>query len=268
MIEKFLAEYSQPYRRVSPLYSRETRTLQFHMTDPYFTPSMVDDLLALIEGIRPYTLERDGDGLVIEYVLFRSVHEDFSYGGDLSFFVDATAAYLQAYSDKCVRLIHMYHHLPAVTISVVSGKMLGAGFEAALASDLMLACEGTEASFPEAAFGMYPGHGGVLFLRRALTPAVVASMVQGRRTLSYAELVDTGLAIPTGSRDMRGVSGILNGMRSRPLNTKRSLLIQPKVSGPDLKALADGWVQSNRLLTDRQRRAMKVIAKRQARKLK
>jgi len=49
----------------------------------------------------------------------------------------------------------------AMSIAMIEGTALGGGFEAALAHHFVLAQKGAEFGFPEIAFNLFPGMGGV-----------------------------------------------------------------------------------------------------------
>lgn len=84
---------------------------------------------------------------------------------------------------------------PAITISVVQGYAVGAGFQLALATDLMVVADDVQLVMKESAFGLVPDLAGThplvaaLGYRRALEVCLTA------RPVGAAEAVATGLAV-------------------------------------------------------------------------
>ena len=83
--------------------------------------------------------------------------------------------------------------VPLVTISLIRGNALGAGFEGALSCDYIVAEKNVQLGFPEVIFNMFPGMGAYSFLARRLDPARVERMILNGRIYSAEELYDMGL---------------------------------------------------------------------------
>ena len=98
----------------------------------------------------------------------------FSLGGDLATFSSAAIRKrarddLRRYAYACIDVMYGLttgFDLPIVTLSAVRGQCLGGGFEGALATDFLIAEEGSKLGVPEIGFNTFPGMGAVSFLNR------------------------------------------------------------------------------------------------------
>lgn len=137
----------------------------------------------------------------IHYAVMRSEHPDyFSLGGDLNHFRECIrlrdAEALRAYAMLCVDLVYDWAtklNRQATTVSLVQGRALGGGFEAALASDFLIAEEQAEFGFPETLFGLFPCTGGMSLLARRIGVQAAEHMMSDARIYSAAQLKDMGI---------------------------------------------------------------------------
>ena len=125
----------------------------------------------------------------------------FSLGGDLGFFQDCIkngdSSSLESYANLAIDAI--WGSITGgkdprkISVALVQGEAQGGGFEAALASHLLIAERGAAFGFPEALFGLFPGMGAKPLLT-ARTNAAAANMIIGsaRRFLAE-ELFDLGV---------------------------------------------------------------------------
>lgn len=200
---------------------------------------LLADLLALGEHVEHLGREAP------EFLVYRSGHPSiFSLGGHLSYFSScieqSDLAGLEDYALRAVDAIWMAMtgcgapH--TTTISLVEGEAQGGGFEAALATHLLAAEEGTKFGFPEALFGLFPGMGGLELLKARGGAELVESLVSGARKVAAEELYELGvvdfLAKPKKGaalvRDLcaNGSTSLAQSARSRFSGIKKSQLIE------------------------------------------
>lgn len=122
----------------------------------------------------------------------------FSLGGDLALFQSTIASQdyktLTQYAEDCVIGLYNHIHTPeTVTISLLEGDALGAGFETALSSDIVIAECGIRAGFPEILFNLVPGHGAYYLLARRIGPQAAEKMIRDGKVHSAEELHALGL---------------------------------------------------------------------------
>ncbi|MDO8413329.1 MAG: crotonase/enoyl-CoA hydratase family protein [Gallionellaceae bacterium] len=86
-----------------------------------------------------------------------------------------------------------HYNLPVITISLMQGDALGAGLEAALTSDIIIAERSSRAGFPEILFNLIPGHGAYSLAARKLGAAAAEKMILGGKIYSAEELHELGL---------------------------------------------------------------------------
>lgn len=137
----------------------------------------------------------------VNYHVFSSdIPEIFSLGGDLAYFCQCALGQnrdaLTQYAHESIEVVYKTatnYQLPITTISLVKGLALGGGFEAALASNYIIAEEQSSFSFPEVRFGLFPGMGAYTFLRQRVAPRVAEEIIYDANTYSARELLDMGV---------------------------------------------------------------------------
>ena len=183
-------EYDQEARAVWMNYKADA--------PPCFTPQTLKDMAATRKSLQDLFAWGLTERWPIRYFVICSNKPGVNgLGGDLATFaasirnkdIDA----LLAYAHVCVDLIHSLSQgldLPIVTLSAVHGQCLGGAFEAALASDFILAEETANFGVPEVSFNTFPGMGAVSLLTRRLGSALAQSMISEGRVYSGRELYD------------------------------------------------------------------------------
>ena len=83
-------------------------------------------------------------------------------------------------------------------IAAVHGYALGGGLELALCCDLIIAEPDAQLGLPEARLGLLPGGGGTQRLPRLIGAVRTAELLMTGRSMSGAEAVSLGLALPLG----------------------------------------------------------------------
>jgi DSF synthase len=177
----------------STLWSFMTPTVR-----PSFNPAMLRDLQAWQQEIRrAFNSETDP----LKYVVLGSRYPGaFNLGGDLEFVADRADAHdlgaLISYGNTCVDVLYQNMislDLPIVTIALIQGDAIGGGFESALSFDVLVAERTARFSFPEQAFGMFPGVGAHSILTRRLNAAQAERLMLSGRTYTAEEMYDLGL---------------------------------------------------------------------------
>lgn len=155
--------------------------------------------------------------------------------------VAAPAAAGAAIIEEFQRGFAWWRDSPAVTISVVQGFAVGAGFQLALATDLMVVAEDVQLVMKESSFGLVPDLTGThplvsaLGYRRALEVCLTA------RPIGAAEAVATGLAVrsaPVG--DLAAAAGELAAaIASLPPGTASAT--KQLLAGAPLRSPQEQW---------------------------
>ena len=118
----------------------------------------------------------EGKGWGVRYVILASVTPGvFNFGGDLALFIrclkENDPETLRRYAKNCIDVLYAHavgFNLPITTISLVQGDALGGGFEAALASDILVSEKQAQFGFPEVMFNLFPGMGAYNLLQRRI----------------------------------------------------------------------------------------------------
>lgn len=121
----------------------------------------------------------------------------YNLGGDLKTFAAAIRAQdlalLRKYAHACVDLVDSLLRgldLPIVIVSAIHGQCYGGAFEAALATDYILAEEDARFAFPEVGFNTFPGMGAVSLLTRKLGAAMASSIILEGKVYGGREMYD------------------------------------------------------------------------------
>ena len=137
----------------------------------------------------------------VNYAVMRSGHPDyFSLGGDLRLFraciQNRDREALFGYSKLCLEVMHALSagaNPGMSTISLVQGRALGGGFEAALAADCLIAEEQSTFGFPEITFGLFPCTGAMSLLMRRMPVHQAQRLMTSGKVYSAYELHAMGL---------------------------------------------------------------------------
>lgn len=187
------------YENLEVWHDADTQAVWWSMAvkpRPCFTTGLVHDIMSFQQS-----LAKKFDPEQIRYVVFASSSNGvFSFGGDLLLFRELIGRQdvkqLTAYADDCVTILYDHHRtigLPVTSISLIQGDALGAGFESALAADVVIAERGAKMGFPETLFNLVPGHGAFNLLSRRVGTRMAKEMILGGRLYSATELHEMGL---------------------------------------------------------------------------
>ncbi|MFK0118983.1 enoyl-CoA hydratase/isomerase family protein [Streptomyces sp. NPDC090994] len=130
-----------------------------HGTDPTLGTAVVDDLLALLDGLH--------DRPDVRALVLSSAGDDFCSGADRTEYQaaladDPTDAGLRRLLDKAQRLCRALEECHAVTIARLHGKVIGAGLALAVYCDLRAGADNCRFRMPEVGLGLPPAWGGAM----------------------------------------------------------------------------------------------------------
>jgi len=167
------------YNQLELEFDSELATLFSWMTPaprPCFNPVLLEEIQRCEQALELHQGHFHDAGRLerVNYIVFGSRTPGvFNLGGDLGMFIEAIMRkdrdLLTYYAHLCVD--NQYRRATGfgagiTTISLLQGKALGGGFEAALATDVIIAERSTTVSFPEILFNLFPGMGALSFLGR------------------------------------------------------------------------------------------------------
>ncbi|NIR31900.1 MAG: enoyl-CoA hydratase [Gammaproteobacteria bacterium] len=273
----------QPYQQIITRYDEEQKIAWclWSPTDrPCFTTAVLHDIHRFQIGIEAQVrreLMEHGESS-IDYVVFGSnLPSVYSFGGDLSLFVECIRAgdraALERYMRVCCNPISwvLTQDLPVTSIALVQGIAFGAGFEAALGCDVIIAERGAELGFPEALFNMFPGMGGYNLLARALGVRRAERMLLEARTHPAPELKELGL-IDVVAEEGCGEAAVFDYARKhrRTQNAQRALARARRCVSPvtreELWQVAEVWLDAAMRLTERELKTMERLVRAQVKK--
>jgi len=171
---------------------------------PCFTPDLLRDLRATHDALMHDDDQLTSGRQLMQDIRFQvlgsSVPGVFSLGGDLDLFRHLIKTRdrdgLLAYGTACIDMVYKHaisYHRPITTISLVQGDAIGGGFEAALASNLIIAERATQMGCPEVLFNLFPGMGAFSLLARRVSLAQAERIVMSGRLYTAAELYEMGV---------------------------------------------------------------------------
>ncbi|REG51002.1 enoyl-CoA hydratase/carnithine racemase [Paraburkholderia sp. BL6669N2] len=113
---------------------------------------LVDELAAAVTAIE----SSDARAVVL-----RSEGNDFSFGGDILEWPDATVHELRARFEHYMSVFNRFERLPMPVIAAVHGLCFGGGLELALRADVIFAAESATFGHPEQTLGIVTVLGGI-----------------------------------------------------------------------------------------------------------
>ncbi|MBO9581843.1 MAG: enoyl-CoA hydratase/isomerase family protein [Sphingobium sp.] len=256
----------------------ETATLWAFMTprgEPKYTPSMLRDLRRWQVEAKKAHDEKIVD---LRYLVLGCRYPGaFNLGGDLEHVAALVAERdldgLEAYGNACVDILYnnlQALDLPAVTIALIQGDVVGGGLESALSFNVLIAERDARFSLPENAFGMFPGVGAHSLLTRKVGAAQAERLMFSGKVYTAEEMYDMGLvhilAEPGEGEaaarnyiraNARRMNGQLGGYRAaRQVNP---------VTLEELRAIVRIWAETGMNLSDSQLKMMRRLAVKQVR---
>ena len=133
-----------------------------------FGRELVTDLVAALEEAR---------GAGVRALLVRADGDVFSGGADVHVFDGLAPEGARAFARELIAITHAVEHMPFPTIASVHGLCLTAGFELALACDMILAAESARFGLVEIVVGVTPFMGGTQRVAERAGPARARELV-------------------------------------------------------------------------------------------
>jgi 2-oxoglutaroyl-CoA hydrolase len=136
----------------------------------------------------------------VHYVVLTGAGENFTAGGDIAAFLDATPEHLS----RLAWNVAAPERFPKPVIAKLRGYCLGVGLELALACDFRVAADDVQLGLPEVGLGMIPGSGGTQRLARLVGLGRAKDVVMRRRRITAEEALAWGLVsevVPAGELD-------------------------------------------------------------------
>ena len=271
------------YEQLEPHFEPEMGVLWAIMSPtarPSFGSKLLLELRAFIEGIIQSRGRQIHQGQVypINYAILASkVPGIFNLGGDLTLFRSAILnqdrAQLEKYASMCVEDLYPWNRnfdLPITTISLVQGTALGGGFEAALASSIVIAEESCKMGFPEVLFNLFPGMGAYSFLQRKVGRRITEEIILSGNTYTARQLYDWGI-VDVITADGTGEAAVANFVRKhgRGSNGRRAFERLRRdfeaVTKEELVHITGVWVEAAMRLTERDLKMMDRLIRAQER---
>ncbi|MCU7876305.1 MAG: enoyl-CoA hydratase/isomerase family protein [Candidatus Thiodiazotropha sp. (ex Lucinoma borealis)] len=260
-------------------YDESYKTLTFAMDPgaiPCFSYNLLKDInkfqLKMTDFLSSKEVKSD-----VDFLVFGSdVPGVFNLGGDLKFFVDMITSgdrqTLQSYAELSIDVLYAnFINLNANvrTISLVTGTALGAGFEAALSSDYIVAEAGSMFKFPEVVFNMFPGMGAYSFLARRISPALVERMIVNAEGYTAEDLYEMGIVdvIADPGEGEMALRSFIKRLKKSSITRQSVLKMRNRVlplEKQELLDIAHDWVDAAFSLSDRDISAMSRLVRAQS----
>jgi DSF synthase len=250
--------------------------------DPKSRPCFTFELLAELrhfQSLLERLAEKGGeDARSVRYVILASrTRGVFNYGGDLALFsrcvTNNDPDTLRKYATACIDVLYPHavgFHLPVTTISLVQGDALGGGFEAALASDVLIAERTAQMGFPEVLFNLFPGMGAYNLLDRRMGMLRAERMILNGKIYRAEELHPEGV-VDVLAEDGRGENALYDfivGNNGRSNAYESVLQVRRKLRPlryEHLQEVVELWVEAAMRIGPRDIRKMERLARAQER---
>ena len=106
-------------------------------------------------------IQRISTDPAIRVALVRSEGPDFSFGGDITNWLDITPQQMAGNITGALQLFNAFEQMPVPVVAMVQGRCMGGGFELALRADVIIATESAEFCHTEQSLAVITFLGGV-----------------------------------------------------------------------------------------------------------
>lgn len=189
---------------------------------------------------------------------------------------DRERAALRRYAHGCCELgftnaTGLGFDLPLISVALVQGDALGAGFEAALSANLIVAERSATFGLPEILFNLFPGMGAYTFLTRRIAAGIAERMIMSGELYTAEQLHALGV-IDVLAPDGHGLDAFYDfigrgGKRHTALRALyRARQLVGGVSFEEMTRIADLWVEAALKLDEAGLRRMLRLAAAQDRR--
>lgn len=244
----------------------------------HFSLPLLHDLRAVGQALQAGASHWNDSGRLetVNYAVMRSAHPDyFSLGGDLRLFraciLNGDRDGLRNYSRLCLEVMHAWGsrtNPELSTVSLVQGRALGGGFEAALAADYLIAEEQSTFGFPEIMFGLFPCTGAMSLLLRRVPVCQAQRMMTSGKVYAASELQQMGLVDEVCAQG-DGVAAVQRYLarhtrqRAARLTVRRAMERVAPLNRAELLQVVDDWVDLALALTPSELRVMDMLIRMQ-----
>ncbi|WP_301102387.1 crotonase/enoyl-CoA hydratase family protein [Propionivibrio sp.] len=247
---------------------------------PCFTKELLEDFQQHHKDIERSggSLLADGGMQEIRYSVLASLTPGvFNLGGQLALFRQLISnkdrETLLHYATKCIdafmtRLNHF--NLPLATISLIQGDALGGGFEAALASDIIIAERSSQMGFPEILFNLFPGMGAYSLVARKVGTRIAEKLILSGKIYSAEELHAMGV-VDFIAEDGEGEQAVHDWVKKQERRSIGFIAVQKArhrfnpISYQELMDITTIWVDSALKLSERDLKVMERFVRAQER---
>lgn len=279
----FNTELFRNYEQVTTRFDKCYEALWTFMTQenrvPNANPELMEDLYNHHNEITKTGgyVESDNERTKIRYAILASSKPDyFQMGGDLALMANAVRnkdrESLTKYANFSLEVIAQRlfsFNLPNIlTISLVQGKTLGAGIEAALTSDIVIAERHSTFSFPEILFNMFPGMGAHSILSRKIGMQATNKMIVEATEFTAQQFYDMGLIdilVETGQGEQEVYKFIERHKNKSAglLSIHKAKKIVNAITREELFSIVDLWVDNALSLSERDLKLMGMFIRSQ-----
>ena len=251
-------------------------TMKRNSTQPAhnFSLPLLHEMREVGRGLQAGASHWQHDGRIepVSYAVMRSGHPDyFSLGGDLRLFRNCIQnrdrESLFGYSRLCLEVMHALSagaNPDMSTISLVQGRALGGGFEAALAADCLIAEEQSTFGFPEITFGLFPCTGAMSLLARRMPVHQAQRLMTSGKVYTAYELHAMGLVDEVCGRG-DGAAAVERyiarhaSRRAARLSVRRAVERTCPLDMAELLQVVEDWVELAMKLTPGELRVMDML---------